>query len=43
MEIKGDLGKAIKSSLKFAITGEPKFGYKAVGDIAMSVYKAGAQ
>jgi hypothetical protein len=42
MDIKGDYGKIIGSSLKFAITGEPKFGHDAVGTFPMSDYTAGA-
>jgi len=41
-EIKGDLGKAMKTSLKFKITGETLVGYAKVGDIAMSLYEAGS-
>ena len=37
-EIKGDLGKAMKTSLKFKITGETLVGYDKVGDIDMSLY-----
>ena len=42
MDINGDLGKAVKSSLKFAITGEPKYGYADVGELPMSMYTAGS-
>jgi len=41
-ELKGDLGKAFKTSLKFAISGEPKTGYAQVGEIPMSDYLAGS-
>ena len=41
-DIKGDLGKTIGSSLKFAITGEPQFGYDFVGEMPMSMYTAGS-
>ena len=41
-DIKGDYGKAIGSSLKFKISGEPKVGYDQVGNIPMSLYIAGA-
>lgn len=41
MDITGDYGKVVKSSLKFSITGEPLYGYDDVGDIAMSLYEAG--
>jgi hypothetical protein len=41
-DIQGDYGKIIGSSLKFAITGEPQYGYDDVGDIPMSMYVAGA-
>ena len=39
-DIKGDLGKAMKTSLKFKITGEVLVGYEEVGEIAMSLYNA---
>ena len=41
-DIKGDLGKKIGSSLKFKFTGTVLYGYEKVGDIAMSLYRAGA-
>ena len=41
-DIKGDYGKIIGSSLKFAISGEPKFGYEEVGEIPMVLYTAGS-
>ncbi|MCL2710771.1 MAG: hypothetical protein FWE95_07810 [Planctomycetaceae bacterium] len=41
-DIKGELGKALKTSLKFKITGEPKVGYDEVGEIPMSDYTAGS-
>ncbi|MCL2710277.1 MAG: hypothetical protein FWE95_05300 [Planctomycetaceae bacterium] len=42
-EIKGDLGKAMKTSLKFKITGESLVGYDEVGEIDMSLYEAGKE
>ena len=42
MDIKGDYGKAIGSSLNFKITGAATFGYNDVGEIDMSLYTAGA-
>ena len=41
-EIKGDYGKILGSSLKFAISGEPQYGENKVGIISMAHYKAGA-
>ena len=41
-DIKGDYGKVIATSLKFKISGKPTYG-KKVGEIAMSLYRAGAQ
>jgi hypothetical protein len=38
MELKGDYGKIIGSSLKFELTGEPKYGYAAVGDFEIGIY-----
>ena len=37
-DTKGDYGKAIGSSMKFNISGEPKVGYDEVGDIPMDLY-----
>jgi len=43
MEIKGDYGKAIGSSLKFKITGKPTYGYEEHPTlIPYSLYTAGA-
>jgi hypothetical protein len=41
-DIQGDLGKSMRTTLKFAITGEPKYGYANVGEIDMALYKAGS-
>lgn len=37
-DLKGDYGKIIGSSLKFKITGEPKWGFAEVGTIAKTLY-----
>jgi hypothetical protein len=40
-DIKGDLGKSIRSSLRFEFTGKVQYGYDEVGDIPMALYNAG--
>jgi hypothetical protein len=37
-DLKGDYGKIIGSSLKFKISGEPKVGFAACGEIPMTWY-----
>jgi hypothetical protein len=32
----------MRTTLKFAITGEPKYGYDEVGEIDMDLYTAGS-